>query len=115
MNIMRKDDFLEIIHGASELNGQIVSLIRIMIIWALHDVAPDGVTARQLKGALQVHEGSLYSNLDALEEMGYIHSQMTRFESKEIKMYTITQSGIEEWKKMSKWFRMITRCYEEEQ
>ncbi|MBN1165518.1 MAG: transcriptional regulator [Methanospirillaceae archaeon] len=115
MNIMRKDNFLEIIHGAYELNSQIISLIRIMILWALYDVAPDGVTARQLKGALQAHEGSLYSNLDALEEMGYIHSQMTRFESKEIKMYTITKSGLDEWKKMSKWFQLITQCNEEEQ
>ncbi|HWQ67303.1 MAG TPA: transcriptional regulator [Methanospirillum sp.] len=112
---MRKDDFLEIIHAASDLNSQTVSLIRIMILWALNDVSPDGVTARQLKGALQAHEGSLYSNLDALEEMGYIQSQMTRFESKEIKMYTITPAGLEEWKKLSGWLQMITRCHEEEQ
>lgn len=110
---MRKDDFFEIIKDASEINGQVVSLIRLMILWSLNDISPEWVTARQIKGALHAHDGSLYSNLDALEEMGYIIAQMSKYESKEIKMYKITNAGIAEWKKISEWFQKITRCQEE--
>lgn len=104
-----EEKFLEIVEESGNLNSKIFSLIRIKILWALSELGEDGATARQIKNGLNIgNDGSTYSNLNALTDMGYLRMQKVPFESKEnLELYTITPSGLEEWNKIKKWLVML--------
>jgi DNA-binding PadR family transcriptional regulator len=87
----------------------VFSLIRIKLLWALNELGEDGATARQLSGGLNIPDGSLYPNLNALSEMGYIKCLMVEYEGDTIKSYIITDDGLLEWKKMKRWLIKITK------
>ncbi|UUX92963.1 transcriptional regulator [Methanoplanus endosymbiosus] len=104
-----EEKFLEIVDESGNLNSKLFSLIRIKILWALSELGEDGATARQIKNGLNIgNDGSTYSNLNALTDMGYLRMQKVPFESKEnLELYTITPSGLEEWNKIKKWLVML--------
>lgn len=104
-----KDKFLEIVNESGNLNSKLFSLSRIKILWALSELGEDGATARQIKNGLNIgNDGSTYSNLNALVEMGYLRMEKVTFESKEnLELYVITPAGLEEWNKIKNWFSMF--------
>lgn len=104
-----KEKFLEIVNESGNLNSKLFSLSRIKILWALSELGEDGATARQIKNGLNIgSDGSTYSNLNALVEMGYLRMEKVRFESKEnLELYVLTPAGLEEWNKIKNWFDML--------
>jgi DNA-binding MarR family transcriptional regulator len=104
-----KERFLEIVNESGNLNSKLFSLSRIKIMWALSELGEDGATARQIKNGLNIgSDGSTYSNLNALVEMGYLRMEKVRFESKEnLELYVLTPAGLEEWNKIKNWFDML--------
>ena len=109
-----KEKFLEIVNESGNLNSKLFSISRIKILWALSELGEDGATARQIKNGLNIgSDGSTYSNLNALVEMGYLRMEKVRFESKEnLELYVITPAGLEEWNKIKNWLNMLI-CEEE--
>ncbi len=103
-----KGNLLTIIDASEVLNSRVFSLIRLKILWALSELGDDGATARQIRTGLKIgSEGTTYSNLNALVEMGYLRKEMVSFESKEIELYAITHEGLEEWEKIREWLAML--------
>ncbi|MDD4126774.1 MAG: transcriptional regulator [Methanomicrobium sp.] len=104
-----EENFLEIVNESGNLNSKLFSLSRIKILWALSELGEDGATARQIKNGLNIgNDGSTYSNLNALVEMGYLRMEKVTFESKEnLELYVITPAGLEEWNKIKNWFSMF--------
>jgi len=104
-----KENFLEIVDEAGNLNSKLFLLSRIKILWALSQLGKDGATARQIKNGLNIgNDGSTYSNLNALVDMGYLRMENVTFESKyNLELYSITPAGLEEWNKMKKWLDML--------
>lgn len=103
------DKFLEIVDGSGSLNSKLFSLVRIKILWALSELGEDGATARQIKNGLKIgNDGSTYSNLNMLVEMGYLRMREVPFEGKEnLELYSITSAGLEEWNKIKNWLEML--------
>ncbi len=53
-------------------------------MWALSELGEDGATARQIKNGLNIgNDGSTYSNLNALVEMGYLRMEKVTFETRQ--------------------------------
>ena len=104
-----KDNFLEIVNYSGNLNSKLFSLNRMKILWALSELGEDGATARQIKNGLNIgNDGSTYSNLNALVEMGYLRMEKVSFETKDnLELYVITPAGLEEWDKIKTWLDML--------
>ncbi|QYZ80178.1 transcriptional regulator [Methanofollis formosanus] len=101
-------NLLDVVDWAENLNSNLFSLNRIKILWALSDLGDEGATARQIKNSLKIgNDGSTYSNLNALVDMGYLRMEKVTFESKNLELYSITPVGLEEWKKIKKWFGLL--------
>jgi DNA-binding PadR family transcriptional regulator len=105
-----KDDLISIVRGSIGINEKLVSKVRLEILWALSELGVDGATARQLKAGLNLNDGVLYSNLKKLENLGYLRCQQTTIEGKELELYSITDEGLTEWKKVRGWLRQLLGC-----
>lgn len=103
-----KGNLLKIVDESEILNSKVFSLVRLKILWALSELGRDGATARQIRTGLKIgNEGTTYSNLNALAEMGYLKKEIVSFESKEMELYSITDEGLEEWEKIRNWLAML--------
>lgn len=100
-----KANVLELVAEAKVLNSKVFSLPRILILASLEDLGPDGSTYRELKAALEMEDGTLFSNLSALEEMGYIRKAKVELENKEMHAYSITNEGKAVLDSLRSWFR----------
>lgn len=101
---------MEIIDESGEVNGDLVSKVRLELLWSLSDLGDDGATARQLKSALNLNDGVIYSNLKKLETLGYLKHEMVLFEGKELELWSMTREGMEEWKKVKMWLCRLLGC-----
>src|SRR3989344_2341326 len=90
-------DFLSLIEESKALNSSVFSLIRLQLLSSIASVGRDGVTCRELKAALNVTDGALYTNLKALEGNGYVKSKTISLEGKELESYQITPEGQQAW------------------
>jgi len=54
------DDLMEIIDESGEVNSDLISKVRLELLWSLSDLGDDGATARQLKSALNLNDGAIY-------------------------------------------------------
>jgi len=97
-------NILELVAEAKVLNSKIVSLPRILILIALKDLGEDGSTYRELKAALDMEDGTLFSNLNSLEEMGYIKGKKVELGNKEMHSYSITGDGKHALDLLNSWF-----------
>lgn len=95
--------FLSLIAESKGLNSSVFSLIRLQLLSSLATVNQDGATYREMKAALDLSDGALYSNLKALEEMGYLKSEKITIEGKELESYKITAEGLNEWNQVRAW------------
>jgi len=105
-----QEDFLKIIDDAHALNSKLFSLIRLELIANLAIFGEDGITYRELKSALGLNDGVLYSNLQALQGMGYVSVSMIKYENKELQLWKITPDGLNEWKNVKRWLCMFLKC-----
>ncbi|MCD6247701.1 MAG: transcriptional regulator [Candidatus Diapherotrites archaeon] len=100
-------DFLSLIEEAKALNSSVFSLIRLLLLFSIASVGKDGVTYRELKAALQVSDGALYTNLEYLKKIGYITSRDISFEGKKLTLYQITSEGQRAWKHIRDWLAKL--------
>jgi DNA-binding MarR family transcriptional regulator len=98
-----QEDFLRIINEAHALNSKLFSLIRLELMANLAIFREDGITYRELKSALGLSDGVLFSNLQALQGMGYVSFSTIKLENKELQLWKITPDGLNEWKNVRKW------------
>ena len=94
-------DVFSLAEEARLLNSKVFSLSRLQILLALYDV--DGSPFRELKAALKLSDGALFSNLQALGKMGYVTKATSRVETKDLEVYSLTPNGREALEKSKAW------------
>jgi len=97
----------ELVRDAHALNSKLISVPRLLILASLEDLGLDGAAYRELKAGLEMDDGLLYSNLDALKEMGYVKEKEIRLENKEMTSYHITEDGKEALNSARAWLKKI--------
>jgi len=100
-----REDFLKLIDESKALNSKVFSLIRLQLMANLDLFGEDGITYRELKAGLDLNDGVLFSNLQTLQEMGYIKQSTIRFENKDLQLWQITPEGSNEWNSIREWLR----------
>jgi DNA-binding MarR family transcriptional regulator len=100
-----KDHIIGLVAEAKVLNSKVFSLPRLLILTALEELGQDGPTYRELKAGLELEDGTLFSNLNALEEMGYVKKEKVELDNKEMHSYWITQDGKEALRALRLWFK----------
>lgn len=110
MGVTVDNDFLSLVEESKALNSSVFSLIRLQLLSSIASVGRDGVTYRELKAALNVTDGALYTNLKVLEENGYIKSKKITLEGKELESYQITHEGLLEWERVKNWLKKLIEC-----
>ncbi|HPM85660.1 MAG TPA: transcriptional regulator [archaeon] len=98
-------DFLSLAKESKLLNPDIFSVIRFQLLFNLAEV--DEAPYRDLKSALQLSDGALYTNLKALEKMGYVESRKIKIDNKDLEVYRITKSGKEDWILVKDWLKKV--------
>jgi len=104
---------LELVEESGALNSRIFSRSRLLILSILDELPEnDSATFREMKPALHLNEGVLYTNLEVLKQFGYVKEQKVKFNKKKMTAYSITRSGkealrsLEQW--LAKWLRRGT-------
>lgn len=102
-----RDNIIDLVAEAKALNSKVFSLPRILLLVSLEDLGEDGSSYRELKAGLDLEDGILFSNLNALEEMGYIKSKDVIVEKKKMTSYAITKEGKETLQALRVWFKKV--------
>lgn len=105
-----QENLLKVIENAQALNAKLFSLIRLELMANLAIFGEDGITYRELKSGLGLNDGVLYSNLQALQGMGYISTSTIKFENKELQLWKITPNGLNEWMNVRTWLCEFLQC-----
>jgi len=103
-------DLISIVQESGDLDGTIISRVRLELLWALAELGEDGATARQLKAGLNLSDGVLYSNLKKLEGLGYVRCEHVTIEGKALELFSITPDGLAEWMKVRGWLCKLLEC-----
>ncbi|MFA5294978.1 MAG: transcriptional regulator [Methanoregulaceae archaeon] len=103
-------DVLSIVNESQALNAKMFSLVRLKLIASLAALGPDGATYRELKAALEINDGVLYSNLNVLKDFGYLTSEKIIFEGKELELFAVTSQGLDEWARTREWLCKFLQC-----
>lgn len=104
------ESILKIISEAKALNSKVFSLPRLQLLGSLAELGPDGAAFRELKAALEMNDGILYANLEALREMGYLKATTVKIENKGLESYAITPAGLEAWAQAKLWLCRFIGC-----
>ncbi len=102
----------EIFDKKNQINSNAFTMTRCILL-ALNSYFIDGLQFRELKTALNISDGKLASNLNYLAKMGYINKNDIEFDNKKLHIYTITDKGEEELKKILNWMDLIKKLLEE--
>ncbi|MFH1447521.1 MAG: transcriptional regulator [Candidatus Micrarchaeota archaeon] len=90
-----EDRITKLVTESKALNSKIFSLPRLLVLLSLEKLDQDGATYRELKAGLELDDGVLYSNLNALKNMGYLTENEIRLEKKKMASFAITSEGKE--------------------
>jgi DNA-binding transcriptional ArsR family regulator len=99
------EGLLALIEESKSLNSDVFSLTRLQLLSSLAALSPESVTYRELKAALKLSDGALYSNLKVLGAMGYITSATVTVEEKKLEAYQLTGEGRAEWERVREWLK----------
>ena len=102
-----EDGILGLVRESHSLNSKLISVPRLLLLTSLENLGLDGAAYRELKAALEMDDGLLYSNLAALEEMGYVKEQDVKIGNKELASYHICEEGREALIQARVWLRKI--------
>lgn len=92
--------------SSERINSRATSLTRCLILSLLIYFA-DGLQYRELKAALNISDGKLISNLNQLEKFSYIKKSTIKFDNRKLTVYSITNIGTREVKKMTEWMGLM--------
>lgn len=102
------DDVCLLLEKSKRVNDSTLSLTRCLILTLLAYFM-DGIQYRELKVALKISDGKLISNLNKLLELQYIEKFEEEINHRKINVYTLTENGRKELKRMIEWMKMIDK------
>ena len=111
MNIDQKNYMKELVQNSKKINSKAVSLTRCNLL-ALMKFNKDGLQFRELKAMLNLSDGKLKSNLDFLEEVGYIQKVQIKLDQRKMHIYLLTENGDNELKNMIRWIKILVKIEE---
>jgi DNA-binding MarR family transcriptional regulator len=106
MNIDQQNFVKDIIENSKKINSKTFTLTRCILL-AVMNYNKDGLQFRELTSLLNITDGKLKSNLDFLEEVGYINKVQIQLDQKKMHIYLITRSGEKELTKIINWIRIL--------
>ncbi len=92
MNNDQKNVIKKLIEDSKKINSKVFTLTRYLLL-ALMSFNLDGLQFRELKTLLDISDGKLKSNLDYLEELGYIKKIEIILDQRKMHIYMITELG----------------------
>ncbi|MFX0100911.1 MAG: transcriptional regulator [Candidatus Hodarchaeota archaeon] len=102
----------EILELFKTVNSKVFTLTRCALL-ALLSLFKGGLQYRELRAALDISDGKLISNLNALKEMGYVKKNEFPLDQKKVDIYEIEEKGKEELGKIISWVKMLEKLKEE--
>ncbi len=102
-----EEGIIALVREARALNSKVVSVPRLLILHSLERLGKDGAVYRELKAGLEMDDGLLYSNLKALQEMGYLQEKEVKLGKKEMASYHITDEGKEALSVARVWLKKV--------
>lgn len=105
---MTNDDVCLLLEKSERVNDSTLSLTRCLILTLLAYFM-DGIQYRELKTTLKISDGKLISNLNKLLELRYIRKFEEEINHRKIKVYTLTENGRKELKRMIEWMKIINK------
>ncbi len=106
------DDIQSLLDASETLSDQTVSVTRCAIL-ALLAFFVDGVQYRELKAALKISDGKLFSNLQLLKKLGYIEKSEVEVDNKKVDVYSLNAQGRKELNKITRWMRLVDKVAKE--
>ena len=106
MNIDQQNFVKELIENSKKINSKTFTLTRCILL-AVMNYNKDGLQFRELTSLLNITDGKLKSNLDFLEEVGYINKVQIQLDQRKLHIYLITKLGEKELKKIIIWIRIL--------
>jgi len=103
-----KDNVCLLLEKSERVNSSTLSLTRCLILTLL-DYFIDGIQYRELKATLKISDGKLISNLNKLLELQYIKKFEEEINHRKINVYTLTENGRKELKRMIEWMKIINK------
>ena len=113
MNVDQENFIKELVENSKKINSKAISLTRCILL-SLMNYNRDGLQFRELKTLLDISDGKLKSNLDFLEEVGYIQKIPIELDQKKMHIYLITEAGENELKIIINWIKILARLEEKE-
>lgn len=110
---MMNDAVCLLLEKSERINGSTISLSRCLILTLLAYFM-DGIQYRELKAALKISDGKLISNLNKLLELQYIEKFEEEVNHRKINVYTLTENGRKELKRMIEWMKLIKKVAKED-
>ncbi len=101
-----KNIIKDIIEKSKRIKPKTFNLTRCTLL-ALMAYNKDGLQYRELKKILEISDGKLKSNLDYLQDVGYIRKIPIKLDRKDMHIYMIEDSGINELKKIIQWVEFL--------
>ena len=98
----------DLIENSNKINSKVFNLTRFLIL-AVTSYIRDGIQYRELKTLLNISDGKLKANLDALQEMGYINKIKVQVDQKSMHIYKITEPGSHELQKIIEWIDILKK------
>ena len=106
MNIDQEEFIQKLIENSKKINSKAFTLTRCILL-ALMNFNKDGLQFRELTPLLNISDGKLKSNLDFLEEVGYINKVQIQLDRKKLHIYLITEEGENELKNIINWTEIL--------
>ncbi len=106
MNIDQRKFIKDLIVNSKKINSKAFTLTRCILL-ALMNFNKDGLQFRELTPLLNISDGKLKSNLDYLEEVGYIYKVQIQLDQKKLHIYLITEEGESELKNIINWMGIL--------
>lgn len=95
-----------LVESSNKINSKVFNLTRFLILSTTSYIR-DGIQYRELKTLLNISDGKLKANLDALQEMCYINKIKVQVDQKLMHIYRITESGNKELQKVIKLIKLF--------
>ena len=97
------DQIRNIIQTRKKISAKTFTSTRLVILTILNHYNKFGIQYRELKKALGLSDGNLYSNLSSLIEMGFIKETEINLDNRKLKIYNITRKGKKNLSKIMDW------------
>ena len=109
---MVNDNIFLLLEKSQRVNDSMISLTRCLILTLLAYFI-DGIQYRELKISLKISDGKLISNLNKLREIQYIERFEEEIDNKKVDVYTLTENGKKELKRIIEWMELIKKIANE--